>query len=104
MTITIEIPEELAGLLFPAGHDAAQTALEAIALEGYRSDRFTETDIRDLLGFDTRMEVHGFLKEHGAFLPYTYEDLEQDRDVASQVAQRARTERHGDPPSRRRAG
>jgi len=25
--------------------------------------------IRELPGFDTRMEVHGFLKEHGVFLP-----------------------------------
>jgi hypothetical protein len=104
MTITLEIPEELAGQLIGAGQDLARAALEALALEGYRSDRLTEADIRELLGFDTRMEVHGFLKEHGAFLPYTDEDLEHDREVASQVARRARTERQGDPPSQRPAG
>jgi hypothetical protein len=26
----------------------------------------------------TRMEVHGFLKEHGAILHYTVKDLERD--------------------------
>ena len=104
MTITIEIPEGLAGQLIAAGQDPARAALEAIALEGYRSDRLTEADIRELLGFDNHMEVHGFLKEHGAFLPYTDEDLEHDRGVASQVARRARAERHGDPPIQRLAG
>jgi hypothetical protein len=104
MIITVEIPEELAGQLIAAGRDPARAALEAIALEGYRSDRLTEADIRELLGFDTRMEVHGFLKEHGAFLPYTDEDLEHDREVAIQVARRIRTERHGDPSGQRRAG
>jgi hypothetical protein len=104
MTITVEIPEGLAGQLIAEGQDPARAALEAIALEGYRSDRLTEADIRELLGFDNRMEVHGFLKEHGAFLPYTDGDLEHDRDVASQVARRARAERHGDPPIQRLAG
>jgi hypothetical protein len=35
--ITVEIPEELAGQLIAAGQDSASPALEAIALEGYRS-------------------------------------------------------------------
>ena len=104
MIITVDIPEELVNQFVPMGQDPARAALEAIALEGYRSERLTEADIRQLLGFETRMEVHGFLKEHSAFLPYTDEDLEHDREVARQVAQRARTERHGDPSSRRLAG
>jgi predicted HTH domain antitoxin len=97
MTIIIEIPEELAGQLIAAGQDPARATLEAVALEGYRSDRLSEADIRELLGFETRMEVHEFLKEHGVFLHYTNEDLEHDRDVAIQVARRARGERRGDP-------
>ena len=97
MTITVEIPEELAGQLIAAGQDPARAALEAMALEGYRSDRLSEAEMRNLLGFDTRMEVDAFLKEHGAFLPYTDEDLAHDREVAIQVAHRARTERPGDP-------
>ncbi len=104
MTITVEIPEELAGQLIAAGQNPARAVLEAIALEGYRSDHLTEADIRKLLGFDTRIEVHGFLKEHGAFLPYTDEDLEHDREVASHVARRTRAEHGGGPSGTRRAG
>ena len=104
MTITVEIPEELAGQLIAAGTDPARAALEAIALEGYRNDRLTEAEIRNLLGFDSRMEVHRFLKEHRAFLPYTDEDLAHDREVAGQVARQARTERPDCPADQRRAG
>ena len=35
--------------------------------------------------FGIRMEVHGFLKEHGAFLHYTGEDLEHDLEMARQI-------------------
>jgi hypothetical protein len=48
------------------------------ALEGYRSRRLGESAVRRLLGFGTRMEVHGFLKEHGVYLNYSMEDLEHD--------------------------
>jgi hypothetical protein len=50
------------------------------------------------------MEVHSFLKEHGAFLHYADEDLEHDLEMARQIARRARTERHGDPVGEQRAG
>lgn len=104
MTITIEIPDEFADRIAIAGRDLARTVLEAIAVQGYRSEQLTEADIRQLLGFETRMEVHGFLKEQGAFPPYTVEDLEHDREVARQVAQRAQTERHPEPAGKRRTG
>ena len=104
MTITIEIPEALVGQLMAGGQDPARATLEAVALEGYRRDLFSEADIRELLGFETRMEVHGFLKEHGVFLHYTEDDLAHDREVAIQVARRARAERQGDPSDQRRAG
>ena len=104
MTISVDIPEDLVGHIVSPGQDPARAALEAIALEGYRTDRLTEADIRVLLGFETRMEVHGFLKEHGGFLPYTDEDLEHDCAVALQLAHRARTERPGDLSGERRAG
>jgi hypothetical protein len=104
MTITVEIPDEFASQIVPEGQNPVRAVLEAIALQGYRGDRLTESDLRRLLGFETRMEVHGFLKEHGAFLPYTVEDLEHDCEVARQVARRTQVERHRNPASERRAG
>jgi hypothetical protein len=93
MTITVELPDLLEGTLFANGQEPARAVIEAVALEGYRAARLTESDVRQLLGFETRMEVHEFLKSHGAFIHYTLEDLEHDSAVALQVAQRAQTQR-----------
>jgi hypothetical protein len=98
MTITVNIPDLLAGVLAAEGKDPARAALEAMALEGYRTERLTEADLKELLGFDTRMEVHGFLKDHGAFLHYTAEDLDHDMAVAIDVARRYQRQSNGTPP------
>lgn len=103
MRITFDIPDEVAAILAPPGRDLSRAALEAVALEGYRCDRLTEADIRRLLGFETRIEVHAFLKEHGAFLAYTVQDLEHDREVAREVAQRARILQGDEPAHEHRA-
>jgi hypothetical protein len=69
--ITLHIPEDLAARIIPEGQDPARAALEALAVEGYRSQRLSDSQVRQLLGFDTRMEVHAFLK--GArYLPALY--------------------------------
>jgi hypothetical protein len=104
MTITVDIPEELASQLIAAGQEPTRAALEAIALEGYRSDRLSTAEVRRLLGFGTGMEVDAFLKGHGVFLPYTEEDLAHDIEVASHVARRAQSERLERPSDQRRAG
>jgi hypothetical protein len=82
MTITVEIPDDLAGALATGGGDPSRAVLEAVALEGYRTDRLSEYDLQKLLGFETRMEVHGFLKEHNVYLHYTIDDLEHDMQEA----------------------
>jgi Uncharacterised protein family (UPF0175) len=50
----------------------------SLALEGYRRQVLGESAVRRLFGFETRMEVHAFLKEHGVYLNYSQEDLEHD--------------------------
>jgi hypothetical protein len=97
MNISVEIPDSAAADLAVAGMDPSRALLEAFALEGYRAGRLSEAGVRRLLGFETRYEVDGFLKEHGAFMPYTMEDLERDTAVALEVALRARAERNADP-------
>ena len=46
MTITVEIPDVLAIALSAEGKDPARAALEAMALEGYRTERLTEADLK----------------------------------------------------------
>ena len=78
MTITLTLPEDIAQHLAALGEDPARAALEALALEGYRSATLSEEQIRRMLGFETRMEVHAFLKEHHVHLNYTTADLKDD--------------------------
>ncbi len=82
MQITFNIPDDLASQIVSDGQDLSRAALEALAVEGYRTERLSESEIRQLLGFETRMEVHAFLKEHGAYMHYSLTDLEQDHESA----------------------
>ena len=63
------------------GRDLPRAALEAIALEAYRERKLSTTQLRRLLGFETRLEVEGFVKQHGVELEYATGDLERDREV-----------------------
>ena len=79
MQIALNIPDELAAQMASSGQDISRAALEALALEGYRTERLSESEIKRLLGFETRMEVHAFLKNHGAYMHYSVADLEHDQ-------------------------
>ena len=83
MQIQIELPDEIAAAL--AANDLPRVALEAIALEGYRSRRLGGGQVQHLLGFGTPMQVHAFLKEHGVYLNYSSEDLQKDIAVTDQL-------------------
>jgi hypothetical protein len=96
--ITLNIPDEVATQIASGGQDISRAALEALALEGYRTERLSESEIRRLLGFETRMEVHAFLKEHGAYLHYSIADLERDRESANRM--RAKRQLHLDSRER----
>ena len=85
MKITFDVPDEIAKALQEQWPDMPRGVLESIALEGYRSGAMGEELVRRLLGFETRFEVHGFLKDHGVPLNYTLEDLEADREVAKRL-------------------
>jgi hypothetical protein len=100
MNITVEIPDAIAGALAGAGQDPPRAVLEAVALEGYRRQVLGESAVRRLLGFETRMEVHAFLKEHGVYLNYSQEDLEHDLAEA----RRYPNSKGGHEPTGHRAG
>ena len=58
--------------------DVPRRSLEAIAVEAYRTGALTESQVRRLLGLDSRFQVHALLKEHHVPLQYTAADLEDD--------------------------
>ncbi|MBI3684090.1 MAG: UPF0175 family protein [Acidobacteria bacterium] len=84
MQITLELPEDIAQGLESKWTDLPRAALESLALEAYRSRALTAAQIRRLLGFETRMQVDVFLKQHEAY-DFTAEDFEQDRETLRQL-------------------
>ncbi len=78
MQVTIDLPEDISASLERRWGDVSRRALEAIAVEGYRTGALTESQVRRVLGFETRFQVHALLKQHKAPLRYTQADLEED--------------------------
>jgi hypothetical protein len=62
MDVQLQIPDDVAQMIQNEQPDLSRAVLEALALEGYRSARLSEAQVRRLLGFRTRMQVHAFLK------------------------------------------
>ena len=78
MELTVQIPDELASRMSASGVDLSRRALEALALEEFKSGRIAKPELRRLLGFGTRYQRDGFLKAHGVYEDYTLQDLEQE--------------------------
>jgi len=72
MQVTIDLPED---------GDFSRRALEALAVEGYRTGAISETQIKRLLGFKTRLQVHALLKEFR--VPYRYSEADVQEDFAA---------------------
>ena len=79
--VKIELPDDVSRALEQEWGDLPKRTLETLAIEGYKSGALTESQIRHMLGFETRMEVHGFLKAAGVCLDYTEEDLREDMET-----------------------
>ena len=82
MQITVELPDDIA-----RRPDPGREALEALAIEGYRSEKLTHHQAAQLLHL-TRCEFDGFLKDRKIYdHAYSIEDL--DRDLADLETLRA---------------
>ena len=56
----------------------SRAEIESRVLESYRCGNFSDDQVRRLLGFRSQFEVHAFLKDHGVYLNYNREDLQED--------------------------
>jgi Uncharacterised protein family (UPF0175) len=95
VTITVEVPEEITRYLSEQGRDIARGALELMLLEAYREHKLTTAQLRRLLGFESRYELDGFLKQREVWLDYTIEDLDQEAEVTQPfIARQGENVRH----------
>jgi predicted HTH domain antitoxin len=73
MQITVELPDDIT-----RHHDPGREALEALAVEGYRSGPLTHHQASQLLGM-SRFEFDKFLTDRKIYEhAYSIDDLEQD--------------------------
>ena len=85
MEVTVTIPEDIAAQLHTKWQDLPRAALESLALEAYRSGTLTAMQLRRLLGFQTPMELDGFLKRADIYLDYDLNDLAEDLEAMRKV-------------------
>lgn len=88
MVITLNLPEDIGRELEAKWKDLPRATLESLALEGYRTGALSGMQVRQLLGFGTRYELDGFLKQHGVYLNLTVEDVERDAEISRQFSDR----------------
>ena len=83
MQIIVELPDDIA-----RHQDPGREALEALAIEGYRSEKLTHHQAARLLGL-TRFEFDGFLKErHIDDLAYSFDDLQRDLETMQRLEEK----------------
>lgn len=79
MTVTIAIPDRIEHQLRAEwGTDLSRRALEAVAIEGYRTGALSIGQVAETLGVSV-YEADGFLKKHRIDLPLTFDEFEQDQ-------------------------
>lgn len=83
MNVAVELPEDIARRLAAEWDDLPRRALEAIAVEGYRTQALTQAEVGRILNLSWH-ETEAFLKERQAYLHYDESDLEQDRATLSE--------------------
>ena len=90
VTLTLELPEDLAALLGAPQRDLSRTALEALAVEEYRARRLSDAQFRRLLNI-SRFEADRLLKAHGVWLDYGLEEFEREGEALRQLQEHSRS-------------
>lgn len=86
MELTVRIPDDIAArLAAEGGNDLSRRALEAYVAEEYRAGHLHKPDLRRILGFQTRDEISGFLRDHGIDESFTVEEIEQQVETVERL-------------------
>ncbi|MCX6874879.1 MAG: UPF0175 family protein [Verrucomicrobia bacterium] len=82
MTVTLNIPDDVASNLGIEEPALPRAMLEAFAIEGYREGRWSAKQVRLILGHDSRWQTEDFLSAHDVWPGLTVEDVLEDTRVA----------------------
>ena len=88
MEVLLRVPDEVAEKIRVRPEDLPRRALESLVADSYRAGDITSAEVQRILGFETRMQTDAFLKERGAYLHYTEEDLRKDIETLRRLSGR----------------
>jgi len=71
------------------GPDLDRSAVEALAIEGYRTAKLTAGEVAKVLGLETSIEAYAWLGRHGVGVNYSLEDLAEDRATLDRMLPKA---------------
>jgi len=90
--IWLDLPDDVVEQLNGEGQDVSRTALEALAIDAYRTSRITAHQLCRVLRIPSRYELDGFLKHHGVPLEYSFDDFEDEAAASARLWQKRRDE------------
>jgi hypothetical protein len=86
MSLNLDISGESERILREAwGIGLDRAALEALVVEGYRSEKFGISQVRRLLGLTDRWKTEHWLAQRGVHMNYSLEDLQDDREAIDKL-------------------
>ena len=85
--LIVRLPNDVAARLGNTPQAAARQLLESAAAEGYRAQRFSRGQVREMLGLDWQA-TEDFLARNDCVRHYTVEDLDEDRRTLAQLPAR----------------
>ena len=80
MTVTFEVPDDIAQELAARGGNLSRRALEGLAVEAYRARALSQLQVGRLLSL-SRIETEDFLAQHVDLYDYSQEELEAEADL-----------------------
>jgi hypothetical protein len=88
MKLTLDLPDEIEERLRSGWSDLPRQALEALAVEAYRTEILSAFEVQKMLGLTSRWETDAFLKKAQAHLHYSAEDLARDLEMLRTIGLR----------------
>lgn len=103
MRIWLDLPDDVVAQLAEEGRDLSRAALEALAIDAYRTNRISAHQLCELLDIPSRYELDGFLKQHGVPLEYSVEDFEREGATSVRLWEKRQAELAAERERQRRA-
>jgi hypothetical protein len=90
--IWLDVPDDVIEQLTEEGRDLSRTALEALAIDAYRTKRMTAHQLCHVLEIPSRYDLDGFLKQHGVPLEYSIDDFEREGATSARLWEKRQAE------------